>query len=79
MDNHTIPAAAVEAAAKAYINTSRSIGIADIRAMLEAAAPYMLAEAWEEGASDGQWNAEHIYQIDAGSRHAIPNPYKEEQ
>lgn len=35
-----------------------------------------LADAWDEGVSDGQWNSEHIYQIDAGSRHAIPNPYR---
>jgi hypothetical protein len=58
----------------------RTEAMGKARRYIEAAAPHMLedakADAWDEGASDGQWNTEHIYQIDAGSRHAIPNPYR---
>lgn len=37
------------------------------------------AAAWDEGVSDGQWNAEHAYQIEAGTRTAIPNPYRSKE
>jgi hypothetical protein len=36
---------------------------------------HLMAEAWYEGASDGQWNVEHAFQIEHGTRTAIPNPY----
>lgn len=72
-----IPDEAVEAAfsrmpyqAADYIDTDT------MREILEAAAPHILADAWDEGVSDGQWNAEHIYQVDAGLRRAIENPYR---
>lgn len=35
------------------------------------------AEAWDEGASDGQWNLEHEGQIERGTRQPITNPYRE--
>jgi Asp-tRNA(Asn)/Glu-tRNA(Gln) amidotransferase A subunit family amidase len=34
------------------------------------------AEAWDEGASDGQWNVEHEAMIERGNRDAIQNPYR---
>jgi hypothetical protein len=34
------------------------------------------AEAWDEGASDGQWNSEHEAMIERGNRDAIQNPYR---
>jgi hypothetical protein len=70
---------AVEAAHKAWraqAATDGAIFEYNLRAALEAAAPYIAAEAWDEGARDGQWNAEHIFQTDAGARHAIENPYR---
>lgn len=44
-----IPDEAVKAAAEAYINATRPVGLAEIEAILEAAAPHMLAGAWDEG------------------------------
>jgi len=48
--NQVIPGAAVEAAAKAFIEGRRRGDLGDaLMAALEAAAPHMLAEAWEAG------------------------------
>lgn len=61
MSNPSIPAAAVEAADVAYRNTvptgDGSYQYRAIRAALEAAVPYMLASAWEEGESAGWVNS----------------------
>lgn len=68
---------AVEAAAKAMYELHRygrrSLGgyTHDARAALEAAAPYMLAEAWRDGCAEGlacDW--------DKGAEHLPLNPYK---
>ena len=85
-----IPEAAVEAARLAVYRArwvdaygpSGVIATDEViaRAALEAATPHLIqaakAEAWDEGAIDGQWNAEHACQIDAGTRQVIPNPYR---
>ena len=60
-----IPAEAVEAAAKIWQELDRREGYGeypiseyaeDVTAMLEAAAPYMLATAWAAGHESGFWN-----------------------
>lgn len=44
---------------------------------LDAAIKPIQADAWDEGASDGQWNLEHEGQIERGTRQPITNPYRE--
>ena len=65
-----IPEAAVEAAGQA-LRGAFDWGVADFdkqaRAALEAAAPHMLAEAWDDGHSAG---IDHADGLDGGS-----NPY----
>jgi hypothetical protein len=60
---------AVEAAAKAI---SRSLGLNltdQARLALEAAAPHMLANAWDEG------NIAGVFDLPS-EQHATPNPYR---
>jgi len=84
----SVPDEAVEAAAKAaskddaepnwYLETERFRNTWRIRmrAALEAAAPILMSEAWDEGVNDGTWNAEHHFQIANGTRQEIENPYR---
>jgi len=78
-----IPKEAVEAGAKAYRakvewidrHSRDDYGREDelgMRAALEAAAPYMLGEAWKEGEAAGQDNA-YAYQIGIAVK---SNPYR---
>ena len=82
--NGVIPAEAVEAAAKRYYEASnygqqwKLLGNSDqaiyrhrIQMALEAAAPYMLAAAWQKGRSAGQ--------MDPYDRYPAKNPYRSEQ
>jgi len=64
--SQVIPKASVEAAAKALDEAGYGIrGQDELRLALEAAAPHMLAESWEQGAVAGWnqsgegWNAEY--------------------
>lgn len=66
MTNLVIPAEAVEAAYDKFHHLD--ITTADIEGILEAAAPHMLAEAWEEGRQAEE---------DAPPLHrTTPNPYR---
>lgn len=76
MSKHTIPAEAIEAAAMAILAVTpdvwelQSTGTKDryrwdAQAALEAAAPHLLAEAWEAGKEAG-----HL------DYHWTPNPYR---
>jgi flagellar biosynthesis/type III secretory pathway protein FliH len=78
MTNQVIPEAAVEAAARSLNDAfpqmwekmpewAREEERKTARAALEAAAPYMLAEAWDDGHSAG---VDHADGLDGGS-----NPY----
>ena len=70
-----IPVEAVEAAHKAWREQAAlddSIFEYNLRAALEAAAPYMLGEAWKEGEAAGQDNA-YAYQIGIAVK---SNPYR---
>jgi hypothetical protein len=86
MTNHVIPESAVEAAAKAVFLTGYPEGcgvswdptsnaawlvMRDIRTALEAAAPHMLAKAWDEG-------MEAMYDTTSHEWPPIPeqNPYR---
>ena len=55
-----IPDAAVEAAVSAWMGRKLQPGNwtqeDGMRAALEAAAPYLMAQAWDEGCADGGWN-----------------------
>lgn len=51
-------------------------GLEDRQGLIVPVIRNLMAEAWDEGASDGEWNADHAYQIEAGTRTAIPNPYR---
>jgi len=64
---------AVEAAARAFHHgwnpdgpePFHSLGLARVRSALEAAAPYLMAEAWNEGykdGRDGEWEDANPYQ-----------------
>jgi hypothetical protein len=75
-----IPAEAIEAAAQLIYRTSgrkrvmsyeqaRPACADEAREILEAAAPHMLAEAWDEGARAGEDN------VWAGERQPTQNPY----
>jgi len=61
-----IPDEAVEAAWDAF-----SMGRESMRKALEAAAPHMLAAAWQKGRSAGQ--------MDPYDRYPAKNPYRSEQ
>ena len=82
MTNQVIPVEAVEAAAKAMLAAGNHVGgwdalpvfmqdnyLRDARAALEAAAPHMLAEAWDEGrdatieAYDGRGDGSNPYML----------------
>lgn len=63
---------AVKAAAIALYDRKHieGVGLADVRRALEAAAPYLLAEAWDEGLE---------YRADGGYIHPVEyeaNPYR---
>jgi len=73
MTNQTIPAEAINAAAKAYIDASRPIGLAEIEEILEAAAPYMLADAWDAG-GEAAIEREHAYGREEKAK--FSNPYR---
>jgi len=67
-----IPDEAVEAAADAMAPVVKKLeALILARAALEAAAPHMLAEAWQKGRSAGQ--------MDPYDRYPAKNPYRSEQ
>lgn len=72
-----IPDSAVEAAAKAYINTSSTVGLAEIEAILVAAAPHMLAAAWSEGFTDAYY-LERGYELDGRQNYELPENLKDD-
>lgn len=74
MTNQVIPAEAVEAAAKAAESTWNTWGNWEdvAQAALEAAAPYMLAAAWDEGHEEGWLNHESGLTESKGRKR---NPY----
>lgn len=71
MSNQMIPEQAIELTLAALADLPSGPPSEEILSVIQAA-------AWDEGVSDGQWNAEHAYQIEAGTRTAIPNPYRSE-
>jgi hypothetical protein len=70
--HQVIPVEAVEAAAKAYRREfpyNENEGYV-VKLILEAAAPYIRAQAWDEGATAGLgWDENR------GEDFAVPNPY----
>jgi hypothetical protein len=91
-DKNMISDEAVEAAAMAFFGTlalskwedlgslTRAAYRSKARAALEAAAPHMLAEAWDEGHEDGFWNGRLSHgdtEALTGIEHAkATNPYR---
>jgi len=85
MTNQVIPEAVVEAAAKAYVGPGdtawgdltpmvRRIRIQKMRAALEAAAPHMLAAAWDEAIQLADDEGCLLYHQAKGLKAA--NPYR---
>jgi hypothetical protein len=79
-----IPDAAVDAAAKAYYDLgfsswegahedTREVQRDDMRAALEAAAPHLMSQAWDEGEAAGQDNADSNRGYDIEHKR---NPYR---
>ena len=60
-----IPGSAIEAA---MLRIGPAVTIRDIITILEAAAPHMLAEAWDEGYDAADYDAPHSIKR--------PNPYR---
>lgn len=76
-----IPDEAVEAAAKALYNKAFHLGLslteaeAAAEVALEAAAPFIAAQAWDEGMNDA-WDNSETMQVSLQALYAM-NPYRE--
>jgi hypothetical protein len=84
-----IPDDAVEVAARAYnaeparpwgalAPMVRRIRLQKMRAALEAAAPHMMAKAWDEGMRSGKSRAMRAMSDEPGLSLKIPNPYRKD-
>jgi hypothetical protein len=69
-----IPEAAVEAAYEALPIDSYVAGPNHVRAMLEAAAPYLMAQAFDEGQKSGMRHTDRLVAAEKIGRPDLPGP-----